>query len=133
VAALACCGGLARADDSADVHQVIGDVANALSSGEVTQAMAGFSKKCVNYDKLSECFEALAGAFFIENTIAFTDEEVSASEAAVALHWDLALTTKQSGFTTNRSADLTVKLVREGKHWRITDFGPVEMFDLSAQ
>ncbi len=127
-----CCGAGARADDSSDVHSVIGDVANALSAGEVTQAMAGFSKKCANYDKLNEYFDALTGAYFVENTVAFTDEEISATEASVAMRWDLALTTKQSGFTKNRSAELTVKLVREGKHWRIMELGPTAIFDPST-
>jgi len=130
--AVAACA-IARADDSADVHQVIGDMANAISAGEVSQAMSGFSKKCADYDKLSNYFDALSGAYFVENTVAFTDEEVSATEARVSLHWDLALTTKQSGFTRNRSADLTVKLVREGKHWRITELSPVAIFDPSTQ
>jgi hypothetical protein len=124
---------IARADDSADVHRVIGDLANAISAGEVSQAMSGFSKKCADYGKLNDYFDALAGAYFVENTVAFTDEEISATEASVSLHWDLALTTKQSGFTKNRSADVTVKLAREGKHWRIMELTPLSLFDPSAQ
>jgi len=122
---------IAHADDSADIHRVIGDMANAISAGEVSQAMSGFSKKYANYDKLSDDFDALTSAYFVENTVAFTDEEVSATEASVSVHWDLALTTKQSGFTKNRSADVTVKLVREGKHWRIMELSPIALFDPS--
>jgi hypothetical protein len=131
LAAIACAA--LRADDSGDVHQVIGDVAKAISAGEVSQAMSGFSKKCADYGKLSDDFDGLTGAYFVENTLDFADEEVSATEARVSLHWDLALTTKQSGFTKNRSGDLTVKLVREGKHWRIVELSPVAFFDPSAQ
>ena len=127
-ALLCCCAGV-RADDDADVHSVIGDVANALSAGDPADAMSGFSKKCPNYQRLSEDFEALTDAYFVSNRVQFSDEEVSATEATVALHWDLAVTTKQTDFTKNRSADLTLKLVREGKHWRIIEFGPIEIFD----
>jgi hypothetical protein len=118
-----------RVDDAADVHKVIGGVAEALSSGEVTQAMQVFSKSYKDYDKLSSYFEGLAGAYFVENKLDFTDEDVSATAATVMLHWDLALTTKQGGFTTNRSGDVTLKLVREGKGWRIVEFGPIGLFD----
>jgi hypothetical protein len=129
LASLLACGMAARADDSADVHKVIGDVADALSSGEVTQALAGFDKKFVNYQKLSDYFEALTNAYFVENTVDFMDEDVSASAATVMVRWDLAVTTKQSGITKNRSAELTMRLVREGKKWRIMEFGPIGMFD----
>ncbi len=123
------CGLNISADDSADLHRAIGDLAESLSSGEATQAMAAFSKKFPKYETLSEDFDALAGAYFVENSLDFKDEDVSATAATVTVQWDLALTTKQSGLTRNRSAELTLKLVREGKHWRIVEFGPIDIFD----
>jgi hypothetical protein len=132
LAAIACCAVAARADDSHDVHAVIDDLANALSAGELTQAMSVFSKKCPNYEKLSDYFDGLTSAYFVENTLDFTGENVSATEATVSLRWDLALTTKQGGDTANRSAELTLKLMREGKHWRIVELGPITLFDPSA-
>ena len=127
------CGGLTlQADDSADVHHVIGDLAEALSGDEPTQAMSYFSKKCPAYDKLRGYFEALTSAFYVENRVEFPDEQVSATTATITVQWDLALTTQQTGFTKNRKAEITIKLAHEGKHWRIVDFSPTDLFDPQA-
>jgi len=111
------------------VHQVIGDVGEALSSGNAAQAIGFFSKSCPNYDKLSADFAALCGAYSIQNQIGFTDEEVKSSVATVAISWAMTLTPLQSASGKNRDADITLKLKREGKHWRITAFGPITIFD----
>ena len=50
-----------RADDSAEIHQVVGAVATALSSGDPAMAMSSFSKKCPDYDTLSKDFVAAHG------------------------------------------------------------------------
>ncbi len=123
----------AQADDAADVDKVLGDMADALSGGEATQAMSAFSKTYPDYDKLSAYFDALTSAFKVENRLEFKEEDVAATQASLNVQWDLALTTGQSGFTTNRSAEVKVKLVREGKHWRITEFAPITIFDPQGQ
>ena len=118
-----------RADDSADIHTAIAGVATALSNGEPALAMAAFSKSYCDYDKLSGYFEALDGAYYVESQIDFTDEDVTASAATVTVHWAMTLTTQQTAFTKNRNADITLKLAREGKHWRITGFSSIAIFD----
>ena len=129
VALVLVCAAVLRGDDSADVHSTVGAVAEALSSGDATQAMISFSKSYADYDKLSSDFDALAGAYFVESQIGFMDEEVAATAATVTVHWTMTLTTRQSAFTKNKSADITLKLVKEGKHWRITKFGPIGIFE----
>jgi len=118
-----------RASDSADIHSVIGDVANGLSGGSAGQAMEGFSKKCANYQKLSDDFQTLTNAYLVTDRVQFTDEEVTSAQATVKLHWEMSVTTKGAEYTTNRNADLIIKLVREGKHWRIIELTPIDIFD----
>ena len=118
-----------RADDSADVHEVIGAVADALSNSDAPLALSWFSKSCPDYQKLSDEFSALADAYYVENEIDFTDEDIQTSTASVTVEWTLSLTTRQSGFTKNRKADLTFKLGREGKHWRISSVSSIGIFD----
>jgi hypothetical protein len=122
-----------RADDSADIHQVVANVATALSSGDPAMAISSFSKSYTDHDKLSDDFEALTGAYSLNNQVEFTDEDVSASAATVTVHWALTLSTRQTGFTANRNADITLKVAREGKHWRIVAFGPIGIFDPQVQ
>ena len=117
------------ADDSADIHSEIAGAATALSNGEPALAMSAFSKSYADYDKLSAYFDQLTGAYRIENQIDFTDEDVQTATASVTLHWAMTLATRDSGFTDNRNADITLKLTRQGKHWRITEFGPIKIFD----
>lgn len=119
----------ARADDSAEVHSVIADVATALSNGDAALAMAGFSKSYAGYDKLSADFDALSQAYYVESQIEFTDENVADAAATVTVHWAMTLTTRQSGFTKNRNSDITLKLARERKHWRIVEISPIAIFD----
>ena len=117
------------ADDSADVHQVVSGVATALASGNPALAMSAFGKSYPSYATLSSDFDALTAAYYVESQVEFTDEDISASTATVTVHWDITLTTLQTGFTKNRNADITLKLAREGKHWRIVTFGPIDIFD----
>ena len=119
----------ARADDSADVHQVVGAVAEALSSGDAALAIDSFSKSCADYDKIRDDFSALTAAYSVQNQIEFTDEDVSATAASVSVHWAMTLTPVQGTSPQNRSADLVVKLAREGKHWRIKSVSPLTIFD----
>ena len=121
-----------RADDSADVHAVIGALGEAMSSGDAALAMSWFSKSCPDYQKLSDDFAALGEAYFIENEVDFGDEDVRPPTATVTVNWTMSLTTRQSGFTKNRKAELTFKMFREGKHWRITAINPIGIFDPQA-
>ncbi len=121
-----------RADDSADVHAVIGAVGEALSSGDPALAMSWFSKSCPDYQKLSDDFTALGDAYFVENEVDFTDEDVRPPTATVTVQWTMTLTTRQTGFTKNRKAELTFKMYREGKHWRITSISSIGIFDPQA-
>lgn len=123
------CTMIMRADDSANIHEVIGDMANALSAGDAAQAISFVSKKCENYDRLMKQFDAVTGAYYVENHIEFSDEDLAQTQATISLRWDMALTTKQSAFVKNRSAEIKIKLAREGKHWKIIDLSPADFFD----
>lgn len=118
-----------RADDSADIHAAIGEVATALSSGDPALAMRAFSKSYTDYDQLSNYFDSLTGAYSVENQIGFTDEELTSATAIVKVDWAMTLTARQATSTKNRNADMTLKLTREGKHWRIIALDPISIFD----
>ena len=91
--------------------------------------MEGFSKKCANYQKLSGDFQTLTNAYLVTNRVQFIDEEVKATEATMKVRWEISVTTKGAEFSTYRNADLTFKLVREGKRWRIVELTPIDIFD----
>lgn len=127
LAALLLCAGALRADDLAEMHSVIGDMATALSNGDAALAISSVSKKCADYEKLSDDFGRLAVAYHIVNQIGFTDEDVE--KATVMVHWSMTLETRDAAFAVNREADLTLKFVREGKHWRIISIEPMKIFE----
>lgn len=122
-------GGVALADDAADVHGAIGAMADALSDGDAALAISSLSKSCADYQKLGDDFHGLAEAYAIHNSIGFVDEDISANSAAVTVQWDMNLMPVQSALSTNRSAELTIKLAREGKNWRITGIMPNKIFE----
>ena len=121
------------ADDSADIHTLIGDIPQALESGDAALAMNSFSKSYPDYDKLNSYFQALTGAYSVDSQVEFTDEDVAGSSATVTVHWVLTLSTLQTAFTTNRDADITIKLAREKNGWRIVALGPIAIFDPQEQ
>jgi hypothetical protein len=136
VLTLACClaGPVSLcADDSADIHTLIGDIPQALESGDAALAMNSFSKSYPDYDKLNSYYQALTAAYSVDSQVEFTDEDVAGSSATVTVHWVLTLSTLQTAFTTNRDADITIKLAREKKGWRIVAFGPITIFDPQEQ
>ncbi len=119
----------AWADSSAEIRGVLGDMANALSDGDPALAVTSLSQSCVDYQKLNDDFHGLADAYAIHNNIAIGEEDITATSASLSVQWNMNLTPVQGTLSTNRSAELTIKLALEGKHWRITEISPNQIFD----
>ncbi len=94
--------------------------------------MSWFDKRCADYDKLTDDFTALADAYYVENEVDFKDEDIQPASATITVDWRMTLNTRQTGFTKNRKADITFKLLREGKQWRITSLSTIGIFDPQA-
>lgn len=125
----ACAAVRGRADQAGDVRSQLEVVATALSAGNPANAMSPFDKSYANYDKLSGYFDGLTSAFRIVNEIDVVDEEDSAPETKVTVHWTITLTDLGMNYTVRRECDINARLVPERGKWKIVDFGPIWVFD----
>jgi hypothetical protein len=124
---------LLRADQAADVRSQVETIARSLSAGDPAAAIAPFDKSYPQYDKLSDDFGGLTGAFEIVNNVDVADEEDTAAESKLTVHWTITLSDLQSHFTQQRVGDINVRLVLKGRKWKIVDFSPIEVFDPKPQ
>jgi hypothetical protein len=119
----------ARADQAADVRSTLEVVATALTSGNPAQAMMAFDKSYANYDKLSSYFGGLTSAFRIVNEIDVVDEEDTAAETKVTVHWTITLSDLGTNYTNRREGDVNARLILKDRKWKIVDFAPISIFD----
>lgn len=120
---------LARADQSSDARAQLRAIASGLTAGSAVQAMVPFDESCPNYTKLSNDFEGLTNAFRIDNEIDVNDEEDAPSETKLTVIWTITLTDLGTNFTEQRRGTVNIRLVLKGRHWKIVEFAPIEIFD----
>src|ERR1700761_6462587 len=82
---------LMRGDQPADVRSKLAAIATALTAGNPAEAMVPFDKSYPNYGKLSNYFGGLTNAFQIVNEVDVVDEEDSATESKLTVHWTITL------------------------------------------
>ena len=123
----ACIRGYA-ADPSAAARAQVSAVAQALSAGDATGAMAHFAKSYPDYDKLKRYFEGLA-AFQVENQLQVTDENDSDKGVDLAVTWDITLTGLGSDESRRRTGEIHVSVARVDGKWRIAGFTPIDLFN----
>lgn len=116
-------------DRAADMRSRISDVATALTAGNPADAIAPFDKSFANYDKLRGYFEGLTSAFQLVNEVDIVDEQDTENETKLTVNWTLTMTDLTNSYTASRSGELNVRLVRNGKKWKISDFSPIDVFD----
>ena len=117
---------------SAQVRAVLGAVSDDLAAGNATEALTHFEDSMTNYDTLSSYWNGLVSAFYVSNGIQILDETDEPGRTKLSVRWDLTLTDLQSYYTENRSAELSVSLVRKDGKWRISEFSPISLFDPGA-
>ena len=114
---------------SAQVRRVLGNLADALTAGNVSDAMDQFEKGLPDYDKLNNYFHGLVDAFYVTNEIEVLDENDLPGNTKLTLRWALTLTDLATNYTEDRSAELSVRLAGKGGKWRIADLSPITLFD----
>lgn len=117
------------ADQASDLRARLGVIATGLTAGNPADAMSPFDKSYADYDKLSNYFGGLTGAFQIVNEVDVIDEQDSATETKAVVHWTITLSDLGSNYTGRRAGDIHVRLVLKDRKWKILDFSPIEIFD----
>lgn len=116
----------------AEARAVLGSVADDLTGANATEAMTHFEDNMPNYGTLSNYLNGLVNAFYLSNGIQIIDETDEPNQIKLTVRWDLTLTDLQSYYTEDRTADISVSLVRKGGKWHISAFSPIDLFDPAA-
>jgi|GEM_PF-1228008 len=120
-------------DRAADMRSEIGQVATALTAGNPAEAIAPFDKSFANYQKLRDDFEGLTNAFQLVNEVDVVDERDTENETELTLNWTITMTDPATNYTESRSAELSVRLARNGRKWKIVDLSPIGLFNPQQQ
>lgn len=119
-----------QADDTADLRARLADVANALTAGNPSQAMAAFSKTFKDYEKLRRDFTGLTDSFTITNEVdVLAEPGEDTASPAMTVRWAITLTNPQTQYSNHRAREMRIRFVRERDKWQIAEFAPLDLFD----
>ena len=118
----------ARQSSPSEARAQVAAVAEALSSGDASGAMAHFAKSYRDYDTLRRYFEGLS-AFQVENQLDVTDEEDTRNSVSLTVTWDITLTDLGSDRSRRRTGEIHAKIMPVGSKWRIVEFSPLDIFN----
>jgi len=121
--------GTVAAQQSKAIYQQIGYVANALTSGNIADAMTPIDKSMDGYDQLRDYFTALVAGYQVLNQVQILDEDINQKEATLTVHWELTLSDLGTDLNQTREQDITVKLRFLKYKWRIVGLSPIEFFN----
>jgi hypothetical protein len=121
---------LALADPAADVLNVFGAAAEALTNDDSNAFLDKFDHSMPGYATLQTNVEGLLGAYDIGSTIEVVTDEGDDQKRTVELDWLLLVTQKDAvnGSQETRRRIVKCRLERRGKRWKITALEPVDFF-----
>ncbi|MFL6417538.1 MAG: hypothetical protein ACJ74Y_17930 [Bryobacteraceae bacterium] len=118
-----------RADRPEDIRAQLVYVASALSGGNPSDALGPIDKSFKDYGKLRDYFVALTQAYQVASEVDITDEDDRETETVLEVTWRLTLTEPATNVSSQRSADIKLKLVQKDGKWKIVDLSPIELFN----
>jgi hypothetical protein len=118
-----------RADDSTDVWDLLTQVAEALSEGNLDEFFAAFDRMTPDYQTLMTNVSGLVREYEVGSTIEPLSEEGDGHTRTLELDWFLELVEQEDNTNITRRRDrVRVRVVKTGKKWKITSLEPVAFF-----
>jgi hypothetical protein len=118
-----------RADDSTDVWDLLTEVAEALSEGNLDEFFAAFDRAMPDYQTLMTNVSGLVREYEVGSTIEPLSEEGDGRMRTLDLDWFLELVEQQDNTNlTRRRERVHVRVVKTGKKWKITSLEPIAFF-----
>ena len=117
-------------DQQAEIRSQLSDVGSALTGSNPADAMTPFSRSYSDYNKLRDYFTGLTNAFSIVNEVDVLDEADTDKNSVATLSWTITLSNGPiSGNSTQRTAEIHARFVRENGKWKIVEFSPIDIFN----
>ena len=133
--AAAACARLAFASDPrAEVTEMLGQIASALSQENASQAMSFIDKKTPRYHEIARRFHDLTAVWDLASGIEITAVKGDEVRMELELDWLLERKSREAtgGLDRKRGAVTAVAervQTKKGKVWKIVALSPVEFFE----
>lgn len=122
-------------DSAAEVLAVAESMASALAEDNPPAFEKSLSKELPGRDRLMTNVRAMLAEADAISSITVIESEGDDTARTLVLDWSLRLRQKSDGIQTQeiqsneRREPLTLKLVREGRKWRVVALSPMALFD----
>jgi hypothetical protein len=121
---------LANADTHADILDLVGSMASALSENNAPGFLATFDKAMLGYDHLHEAIPALLDQGEITSSVEPLRDDGDEAKRTVDLDWYLEIHNPDATAPVIRRREVIhCRFEKQGKHWRVTSLDPVSFFD----
>jgi len=120
---------LGAADEGAEVRELFGRLAEALSTSSAADFLRHFDRRMAAYPRLERDVYALLNEFEAASSVEVRDEQGDSRERSVEVDWMLELRSlAATGPSERRRATLKLTLARRGRAWQITALTPANFF-----
>jgi len=118
-----------RADDAADVWDLLSRVAAALSEGNVVEFLKAFDPSMPGYSMLEANVTALVQHYQVGSSIEPITDEGSGPKRTLELDWFLELVEQHDPTNITRRRDkVRCVVAKMGKNWKIVSLEPLPFF-----
>ena len=117
------------ADDSREVWELLGQVAGALSEGNLDEFLQAFDRSMADYRTLELNVSSLLRQYEVRSSIEPLEEETKGLTHMVNLDWLLELVEQQDNTNiTRRRERIHCEVMRQGKTWKVANLEPIAFF-----
>lgn len=121
--------GLALADASQDVYNLVASMASALAEDNATDFANSLSKDMPGRDAVIKDVRAMLAQANTASTVVPGENEGDDSKRTIAVEWTLNMKRRGEDVRSDqRRAEVTITAVREGKKWKVTSIEPLSFF-----
>jgi hypothetical protein len=124
---------LARADSADEVWDVVAALASALSEANAAEFLHPFDPSMPAYQKLRDVLAADVRDFEISATVDLVSNDGNDRERTLVASWELEFAPRAAAASViRRETQITLKLRKDGRRWRIFSLDPPTAFDPPA-
>ncbi len=121
--------GLALADASTDVYNLVATMASALAEDNAADFANSLSKEMPGREAILKDVRALLAQANVASTVVPGQDAGDDSKRTLVVEWTLSMKRRgEEVRAEQRRAEVTLTAVREGKKWKVTSIEPASFF-----
>lgn len=129
-----CCGAGFAAEMPRDAFEAVNEMAASMSEADAGGFLSYIDKSCPCHDELRDRVFVVAEHYLVESAIRVVDSEEADGVVTAKLSWMVKIRReKAENPISAREVEVTVKMVKRGKKWKVIAFDPVTLFDVRIE